>query len=253
MERLLSAARAAGAKVVLVGDPEQLQAIEAGAAFRALAERHGAAEITEVRRQRVDWQRDATRELATARTGEALARYAAAGMVHAAGTRADARAALVAGWDAVRQERPDASQVILTYTRDDAQALNELARGRMRATGHLRGPDQVVAAELGHRAFAAGDRIMFQRNERGLGGDGRGRGGVAVKNGTLGTVLEVASGGERLTVRVDGRSAGSEEKRGGGREDSAGVAGGMAPGGGRWTRCMCWRRRTWIGTRPMSG
>ena len=33
----------------------------AGAAFRALAERHGAAEITEVRRQTADWQRQATR------------------------------------------------------------------------------------------------------------------------------------------------------------------------------------------------
>ncbi|MGI4807316.1 MAG: Ti-type conjugative transfer relaxase TraA, partial [Janthinobacterium lividum] len=37
MERVLSAARDAGAKVVLIGDPEQLQAIEAGAAFRALS------------------------------------------------------------------------------------------------------------------------------------------------------------------------------------------------------------------------
>jgi Ti-type conjugative transfer relaxase TraA len=37
MERVLSAADAAGAKVVLVGDAEQLQAIEAGAAFRVLA------------------------------------------------------------------------------------------------------------------------------------------------------------------------------------------------------------------------
>ncbi|MER8125076.1 AAA family ATPase, partial [Acinetobacter baumannii] len=47
MERVLGQAEQAGAKVVLVGDVEQLQAIEAGAAFRALAERHGAAEITE--------------------------------------------------------------------------------------------------------------------------------------------------------------------------------------------------------------
>ncbi|MBV9509453.1 MAG: AAA family ATPase [Caulobacteraceae bacterium] len=43
----------------------------------------GAAEITEIRRQREDWQRDATRELATGRTGAALERYEAAGMVHA--------------------------------------------------------------------------------------------------------------------------------------------------------------------------
>jgi hypothetical protein len=36
-----------------------------------------------------------------------------------------------------------------------------------------------------------------------------------VKNGTLGTVLEVASGGERLTVRLDRAAAGQEEVRGG--------------------------------------
>ena len=87
--------------------------------------------------------------------------------------------------------------------------LNELARAQLRAAGELRTPDQVVQTERGARAFAAGDRIMFQRNERGLGGDGRGHDGVAVKNGTLGTVLEVASGGERLTVRLDGPEKGS--------------------------------------------
>ena len=228
MERVLSAARAAGAKVVLVGDPEQLQAIEAGAAFRALAERHGAAEITTVRRQRELWQQDATRELATGSTTEALGRYQAAGMVQAADTREAAKAALVAGWDQVRQQSPQASQVILAYTRDDVRALNELARGRMREAGVLRGADQVVQTERGERAFAAGDRIMFQRNERGLGagpdgpggpGGSGGFGGVAVKNGTLGTVLAVEAGSERLTVRLDGPSgsgsAGPEGKRGG--------------------------------------
>jgi Ti-type conjugative transfer relaxase TraA len=218
MERVLSAAQAAGAKVVLVGDPEQLQAIEAGAAFRALAERHGAAEITTVRRQHEEWQRDATRELATGRTEQALERYAAAGMVLASDTRAEARAALVAGWDAARRERPEESRVILAYTRDDVRDLNELARAQLRVAGDLRTPDQVVQTERGARAFAAGDRIMFQRNERGLGGDGRGRDGVAVKNGTLGTVLEVASGGERLTVRLDGASGPGRPEKGGGRE-----------------------------------
>jgi Ti-type conjugative transfer relaxase TraA len=203
MERVLSQAQSAGAKVVLIGDPEQLQAIEAGAAFRALAERHGAADISEVRRQRVTWQREATRELATARTAEALDRYTAAGMVQAAETHDAAKAALVAGWDAVRRESPQFSQVILAYTRDDVRELNALARERLRATGQL-GPDQAVQTERGERAFAAGDRIMFQRNERALGGGPGGRGGVAVKNGTLGTVLAVEAGGERLTVQLDG-------------------------------------------------
>src|SRR5262249_10759222 len=82
LERVLSHAAEAGAKVVLVGDARQLQAIEAGAAFRSIYERHGGAEIGEVRRQREDWQRDATRDLATGRAGNGLDVYRSRGMVH---------------------------------------------------------------------------------------------------------------------------------------------------------------------------
>ncbi len=203
LERVLSAAQEAGAKVVLVGDPEQLQAIEAGAAFRALAQRHGAAEVGEVRRQREAWQREATRELATGRTGAALGRYERAGMVVAHGTQDEARAALVLGWDEERQRRPETTRVMLASTRADVEALNRLARERLRAAGEL-GADQVVKTEWGERSLAVGDRLMFLRNERGLGAQPDGRGGVAVKNGTLGTVLAVEAGGERLTVLVDG-------------------------------------------------
>jgi Ti-type conjugative transfer relaxase TraA len=91
LERVLSHATEAGAKVVLVGDPQQLQAIEAGAAFRSIQERHGGAEIGDVRRQREDWQRDATRYLATGRTGHALQAYRSHGMLHEAQTREQAR------------------------------------------------------------------------------------------------------------------------------------------------------------------
>ncbi len=191
IDRVMSRAAETGAKLVLVGDPEQLQAIEAGAAFRALAERHGAAEITTVRRQREEWQRAATKELATGRTAEALRRYAEAGMVEAHATRAEARAAVVAGWDAARHAAPEQSSVILAYTRADVRELNELARGRMREAGVL-GEDRSVMTERGERAFAEGDRIMFLRNERGLG----------VKNGTLGIVERVGDAG--MAVRLDG-------------------------------------------------
>jgi Ti-type conjugative transfer relaxase TraA len=191
MERVLSAADAAGAKVVLVGDAEQLQAIEAGAAFRALTERHGAAEITEIRRQREGWQREATRELATGRTGAALDRYEAAGMILGHETREAARGALVDGWDAVRQARPEASQVMLAHTRADVAELNQFARARMRDAGIL-GEDQMIQTERGERTFAAGDRVMFLRNERSMG----------VKNGSLGTLERID--GAALTVRLDG-------------------------------------------------
>src|SRR3954447_2496189 len=190
MERVLSHAAEVGAKVVLVGDPEQLQAIEAGAAFRALSERHGAAEITQVRRQHQAWQQEATKELATERTGAALERYERAGMVHAHATKDEAKAALVAGWDAVQRAEPERSQVMLAYTRADVRDLNELARAKVRAAGGL-GADRTINTERGERVFAAGDRVMFLRNERSLG----------VKNGTLGTLERLE--GSSLTVRLD--------------------------------------------------
>lgn len=194
MERVLGAAERAGAKVVLVGDVEQLQAIEAGAAFRALAERHGAAEITEVRRQTTDWQRQATREFATGRTSQALDRYAQRGAVVEHTTRAEARAGLVARWDDARISNSAARQIMLAHIRSDVAELNGLARERLRASGDL-GEDQVLQTERGERAFAAGDRIMFLRNERSLG----------VKNGSLGEVERVD--GSTLTVRLDGPEA----------------------------------------------
>ena len=190
MERVLSQARDAGAKVVMVGDPEQLQAIEAGAAFRSVTERHGAAEITEIRRQREDWQRNATRALATGRTGEAIHAYDGKGMVHTADTREQARAALVDGWDRARQAEPGKSRIILTHTNAEVQSLNGEARDRLRASGDL-GDDVTVKAERGERQFATGDRIMFLRNERGMG----------VKNGTLATIERVSP--ESMAVRLD--------------------------------------------------
>jgi Ti-type conjugative transfer relaxase TraA len=195
MARLLTYVRAAGAKIVLVGDPEQLQAIEAGAAFRAIIERCGAARMTEVRRQREAWQQAATAELATERTADALDRYEAAGMVHRHDTHDAAMAALVEHWDRARRAAPAQSQIILAYTRADVRELNKKARAVRRAAGEL-GAGQIMQTAQGEREFAAGDRVYFLKNDRDLN----------VRNGTLGTVVRLA--GDYLTVRLDdGRAA----------------------------------------------
>ena len=194
LERVLSHAAEARAKVVLVGDPKQLQSIEAGAAFRSIHERHGGTEIGEVRRQRQDWQRDATRDLATGRTGDALDAYRSHGMVHEAQTREQARGDLIDRWDCDRRASPDRSRIILIHTNDEVRMLNEAARMQMRAAGDL-GHEVRVTVERGDRGFASGDRVMFQQNERGLG----------VKNGTLGTIEQVSP--LAMSVRTDdGRS-----------------------------------------------
>ncbi|WP_298337590.1 Ti-type conjugative transfer relaxase TraA [uncultured Erythrobacter sp.] len=190
MERVLYHAAKAGAKVVLVGDQQQLQAIEAGSAFRGIHERHGGVEISEVRRQLSAWQQDATRHLATGQTSEAIRTYEERGMVHAADTREVARTELIERWDRERQTNLDDSRIILTHTNDEVRELNQMAREKMREAGAL-GPDATIRAARGERQFASGDRIIFLRNERGLG----------VKNGTLGTVATASA--RRMAVRTD--------------------------------------------------
>jgi len=191
LERILAAADRARAKVVLVGDPEQLQAIEAGAAFRGIVGQVGMAEMSEVRRQKETWMREATQELASGRTPAAISAYEAQGAVKASETREEARAALLERWAADQAQNPTASQLIVAYTRDDVKELNAQAREIRKARQEL-GASEVIETTRGKREIAVAERIMFLRNEKSLG----------VKNGTLGTVERIEHGA--LQVRLDG-------------------------------------------------
>lgn len=188
MAYLLDQVQKANAKIILVGDPEQLQAIEAGAAFRAIAERAGSVELTEVWRQRKDWQRSATAEFATGNTRKALTRYQDAGAIVVEATQEAARVRLVAEWIAARS--PERSAIIMAHTRKDAAVLNQQARRLLNEAGQL-GVETELETSRGKMTFAKGDRVMFLRNDRSLG----------VKNGTLGTAEFVAA--NTLQVRTD--------------------------------------------------
>ena len=190
LARVLAEAERAQAKVVLVGDPYQLQAIEAGAAFRAVSEATPTVSITDIRRQRIGWQREATVELATGKTVEALHRYSQHDHVHSYETQAVAKEGLVALWNDARLSQAEETQIMLTYTRADVRELNELARGLRQAQGEL-GEDHTLQTERGERVFAEKDRIYFLHNDRDLG----------VKNGTLGTIERIE--GAMLTVQLD--------------------------------------------------
>ena len=194
LERMLRMAENAHAKVVLVGDAEQLQAIEAGAAFRGLASTHGVSHLTEVRRQKADWQRSATQDLAAGKTADALRAYDEHHGIVAVERREDARTALIARWAHDAKQEPHHSQLVLAYTRDDVNALNTEIRTLRQQTGQL-GKAEEVSTELGKKSFAVNDRIRFLRNERDLG----------VKNGSLGTIEGIESG--VLTVKLDGAAA----------------------------------------------
>jgi conjugative relaxase-like TrwC/TraI family protein len=186
---LARAAERAEAKLVLVGDDRQLPEIGAGGAFRALADRVGAAELHDVRRQEEEWDRDA---LAALRRGdvEHFAReYHDHGRLVAGPTAEAARDALVDDWWHAYQRGEHALMVALR--RSDVADLNERARDRLREAGAL-GVEQV---EPGERSFAVGDRVIAGRNDRIVG----------VTNGDTGRITALHD--DRLTVALDdGRS-----------------------------------------------
>jgi Ti-type conjugative transfer relaxase TraA len=190
LARFVSEVERTGAKIVLVGDPEQLQPIQAGAAFRAIAERVGFAELEGVRRQGEQWQRAASVAFARHRTAEGLSAYAERGAVRLAETREEARAEIVRDVITDMDGRPDGSRIVLAHLRADVRELNAAIREARQERGEL-ADERAYATNDGERKFAAGDRILFLENNRDL----------PVKNGMLGTVEKADEG--RLSVRLD--------------------------------------------------
>jgi len=76
LDRITSIAVAARAKVLLVGDPHQLQSVDAGGAFALLVDRRAdAPELTDLHRFAHDWEKTATLQLRAGNV-EAIAAYA---------------------------------------------------------------------------------------------------------------------------------------------------------------------------------
>lgn len=187
LARLLSHAETAGAKVVLVGDHRQLAEIAAGGAFRALAERLGAVELTENRRQRHQLDRFALAHLRHGRSDLALAVLARRASVVTGASSEAVRRQMVADW--VRSRAAGEDVVMLATTRASVADLNGRARALLTAAGQLHGPVVMVDGS----EFCVGDRVMTTRNRRGLG----------VLNGARGVVTKVDPENHTLVVHLD--------------------------------------------------
>lgn len=211
MRVILREAARVGAKVIMVGDTRQLQAIEAGGAFRSLVARFGSATLFTIQRQTRDWQREASADFAAGRVAEALARYRSQGHFHASRDAEAAKQALIDRWHADYQTDraigQTASRLILAHRRTEAQQMNRLARAKLRAEGKLgrevsvdvsitEEKDGETITTQAKRQFATGDRILFTKNERELG----------VQNGSLGTVTALSQAGMFSVKLDDGRA-----------------------------------------------
>nr|WP_236774138.1 Ti-type conjugative transfer relaxase TraA [Agrobacterium tumefaciens] len=170
----------AGAKIVLVGDPEQLQPIEAGAAFRAIADRIGYAELETIYRQREEWMRKASLDLARGNVENALSAYRANVRITGERLKAEAVERLIADWNHDYDQTK--TILILAHLRRDVRMLNVMAREKLVERGMV-GEGHLFRTADGERRFDAGDQIVFLKNEGSLG----------LKNGMIGHVVVAAA------------------------------------------------------------
>ena len=117
-----------GAKLVLVGDPDQLQPIEAGTPFRDVVDRIGAARLSEIHRQRDDWQKQASCELAEGKINEAVQSYEEHKAVTRKRSRDEALEALVETYAMDAAADGNSTRLAFAHRRKDVHALNQAIR-----------------------------------------------------------------------------------------------------------------------------
>ncbi len=188
LEQLIAQAAEREARVVLVGDRAQLPSIDAGGGFAALADRLGAAELTVNRRQQSPLQRRVAACLADGDAAQAVRLLRRSGSLHAYEDARDARADLVAAWAEAEAASPGRN-LMLAHDRRDVAELNRLAREWRESWGGI--SDRRIVA--GGTEWAVGDRIVYRRNDYGLG----------VRNGTRGTVIAMDDHGRHIDLVTD--------------------------------------------------
>ena len=193
LDTIVRHAAAAGAKVVLIGDPAQLCSIEAGGAFAMLVrDRDDPPELSEIRRFTSDWEREASLQL---RTGDpaAIATYRAHDRIRS-GERTAMLDRLYAAW---RHDTQDGhTSIMIAVDRESVADLNLRARADRIAAGEV--GDARVQIASGAVA-GIGDRVITRHNSRRLTA-----GHSWVKNGDIWTVTALGDDGSLTAQREHG-------------------------------------------------
>ncbi|MEO9970112.1 MAG: Ti-type conjugative transfer relaxase TraA [Hyphomonadaceae bacterium] len=194
MATLIGEIRKAGAKLVLTGDPKQLPAISAGAAYRAILERvDPGCEINTIRRQKHAAHRQASQSFARFDVKAGLDVYREDGAIHAAGSIEQAIFANARQF--TRDYLAGRDVLAISYRNKDVRSLNETILRMLQAAGKRGSGIELVTSngrgEEHKEQFAKGDRIVFLKNEKSMG----------VTNGTT-AVLERAS--KTKCIALDG-------------------------------------------------
>ncbi|MCX7321284.1 MAG: relaxase domain-containing protein [Hyphomicrobiales bacterium] len=186
MHTLLGAVTKAGAKMILVGDRRQLQAIGAGPGLDLVARAVEAARVSNIVRQREAWARDAITAFGAGQAVPALHAFADQGLLIEANGAKAAVNDLLDSAEQIRARAPAASILILAKSNAAVAAISRAARERLKNSSIVVGAEVsfTAATPSGHStqiALASGDKIRFLTRDDELG----------VVNGSTATVINV--------------------------------------------------------------
>ncbi|GAA4823940.1 MobF family relaxase [Nocardioides caeni] len=196
LDRLTGIAAGAGAKILLVGDPHQLQSVDAGGAFALLVDRRAdVSELREIHRFANDWEKEASLALSRGDV-QVISTYGRHKRIREGLTDEMVDAAYVAWRDDCAAGR---ASILVTESAGDVRALNERARAeRLLLDGAV--DHREVDLVDGCRA-SVGDIVITRQNDRRI----RTMRGGWVKNGDRWLVTDIRRDGSVLVKRLDGR------------------------------------------------
>jgi Ti-type conjugative transfer relaxase TraA len=189
MAALVRHVEEAGAKLVLVGDAAQLQAIGAGGPFRSITERVGQCELTQIRRQREEWRRQTVEHFSRGDARQALTAYAARQQLHVTETREEAIRGLVERWKADNGIQTPHDVLLLASLNAEVRAINRQCQEERLRAGELHEEKLSVGGDNIHEH----DRVLLTKRDRKLG----------VENGFMGEVVSIDHEKAALLVRLD--------------------------------------------------
>lgn len=192
LDRITQLASEAGAKVLLVGDYAQLQAVDAGGAFGMLThDRDDVPELIDVHRFTHDWEKRASLDLRHGHI-DVIDTYGE----HQRIVDGDTEEMIDAAYAAWRSDLvAGRATVLVSDSNESVTALNNRARTDLILDGTVRGSRE---SELHDETYAAsGDIVITRRNDRRL---LAGRGWV--RNGDRWNVVDVRRDGSMLVRRA---------------------------------------------------
>jgi hypothetical protein len=205
----------AKARVCLLGDSKQFLPIGQGSPYDLLARKVGSSDLTKIVRQRADYMREASQELARGSVEKGLRAYDDRGAVTWADGRTAAFDRLVADWRGHVADRPDDTRIVLAARNADVADLNTRLRAAWDDAGMLHGPEAVIMTtkrdgSVSPLALRAGDRVIFGETFRiPQGEDGE----VKVSTSELGSIVHVDPDNVTTTTDKRGRTVSVPDPR----------------------------------------